>query len=144
MFYLNLWSSCNWMSCGESWKSLLPIFLMFHWTDFGGFLVWCDKAIQLVNGVEKDSVAISLMLNHNLTELKVSRACLNLRQLYLYLLLVFYICFQTCFLVASERSFFPSPIIYSSVQNKEESPAQFEKSYCLFLALQKETSLNTF
>ena len=25
----------------ESWKSLLPIFLMFHLTDFGGFLVCC-------------------------------------------------------------------------------------------------------
>ena len=54
-------------------------------------------------------------------------------------------CFQTCFLVASERSFFASPIIYSSVQNKEESPAHFEKRGCLFLALQKETMvLKTF
>ena len=140
MFYLNLWSSWNWMSCGESWKSLLPIFLMFHWTNFGGFLACCDKAIQQLNGVEKDSVAISLMLNHNLSGLKVSRTRLYLRQPYLCLLLVFfYICFQTCFLVASERSFFASPIIYSSVQNKEEPPAHFEKRYCLFLALQKET-----
>ena len=89
MFYFNVWSSWNWMSCGESWKSLLPIFLMFHWTDFGGFLLCCDKAIQQLNGVEKDSVAISLILNHNLTRLKVSRTRLNLRQLYLYLLLVF-------------------------------------------------------
>ena len=69
MFYLNLWSSWNWVSCGESWKSLLTIFLMFHRTDFGGFLVCCYKAIQQVNGVEKNSVAISLMLNHNLTRL---------------------------------------------------------------------------
>ena len=69
MFYLNLWSSWNWVSCGESWKSLLPIFLMFHRTDFGGFLVCCYKAIQQLNGVEKNSVAISLMLNHNLTGL---------------------------------------------------------------------------
>ena len=69
MFYLNLWSSWNWVSCGESWKSLLPIFLVFHRTDFGGFLVCCYKAIQQLNGVEKSSVAISLMLNHNLTEL---------------------------------------------------------------------------
>ena len=29
MFCLNLWSSWNWTSWGESWKSLLPIFLMF-------------------------------------------------------------------------------------------------------------------
>ena len=54
MFYLNLWSSRNWVSCGESWKSLLPIFLMFHGTDFGGFLVCCFKAIQQLNGVEKN------------------------------------------------------------------------------------------
>ena len=40
-FCLNLWSSWNWVSCGESWKSLLPIFFMFHRTDFGGFLVCC-------------------------------------------------------------------------------------------------------
>ena len=53
-------------------------------------------------------------------------------------------CFQTCFLVASERSFFASPIIYSSV-HKEERPAHFEKRYCLFLAFQKETmDLKTF
>ena len=69
MFCVNLWSSWNWVSCGESWKSLLPIFLMFHRTDFGGFLVCCYKAIQQLNGVEKNSVAISLMLNHNLTGL---------------------------------------------------------------------------
>ena len=69
MFYLNLWSSWNWVSCGESWKPLLPIFLLFHRTDFGGFLVCCYKAIQQLNGVEKNSVAISLMLNHNLTGL---------------------------------------------------------------------------
>ena len=56
-------------SCGESWTSFLPIFLMFHRTDFGGFLVCCYKAIQQLNGVEKNSVAISLMLNHNLTGL---------------------------------------------------------------------------
>ena len=31
----------NWVSSGERWKSLLPIFPMFHWTDFGGFLVCC-------------------------------------------------------------------------------------------------------
>ena len=35
---------------------------MFHRTDFGGFLVCCYKAIQQLNGVEKYSVAISLML----------------------------------------------------------------------------------
>ena len=29
MFCLNLWSSWNWISCSESWKSLFPIFLMF-------------------------------------------------------------------------------------------------------------------
>ena len=49
--------------------AVLPIFLVFHRTDFGGFLVCCYKAIQQLNGVEKNSVAISLMLNHNLTEL---------------------------------------------------------------------------
>ena len=43
---------------------------MFHRIDFGGFLVCCYKAIQELNGVEKISVAISLMLNHNLTGLK--------------------------------------------------------------------------
>ena len=69
MFYLNVWSSWNWVSCGESWKSLLSIFRMFHRTDFGGVLVCCYKAIQQLNGVEKNSVAISLMLNHNLTGL---------------------------------------------------------------------------
>ena len=68
-FFLNLWSSWNWVSCCESWNSLLSIFLMFHRTDFGGFLVCCYKAIQQLNGVEKNSVAISLMLNHNLTGL---------------------------------------------------------------------------
>ena len=41
MFCLNLWSYWNWVSCGESWKSLLPIFLMFHRTDSGEFLVCC-------------------------------------------------------------------------------------------------------
>ena len=70
MFYLNLWSTWNWVFCGESWKSLLPIFLMFHRTDFGGFLVCCYKAIQQLNGVEKNYVTIRLMLNHNLTGLK--------------------------------------------------------------------------
>ena len=70
MFYLNLWSSWNWVSCGESWKSLLPIFHIFHRTDFGGFLVCCSiaiHAIQQFNSVEKNYVAITLMLNHNLT-----------------------------------------------------------------------------
>ena len=67
------WSSWNWVSCGESWKSLLPIFPMFYRTDFGRFLVCCYKAIQQLNGVEKDSVAISLMLNHNLTGLLRSK-----------------------------------------------------------------------
>ena len=47
---------------------------MFHRTDFGGFLVCCYKAIQQLNGVEKNSVAISLMLNHNLTGLKEMHA----------------------------------------------------------------------
>ena len=42
---------------------------MFHRTDFGGFLVCCYKAIQQFNGAEKNYVAISLMLNHNLTGL---------------------------------------------------------------------------
>ena len=42
---------------------------MFHGTDFGRFLVCCYKAIQKLNGVEKNSVAISLMVNHNLTGL---------------------------------------------------------------------------
>ena len=42
---------------------------MFHRTDFGGFLVCCYKAIQQLSGVEKNSVAISLVLNHNLTGL---------------------------------------------------------------------------
>ena len=42
---------------------------MFHQTDFGGFLVCCYKAIQQLNGAEKNYVAISLMLNHNLTGL---------------------------------------------------------------------------
>ena len=74
MFYLNLWSSWNWVSCGESWKSLLSIFRMFHRTDFGGFLVCCYKAIQQLNGVEKISVAIGLMLNHNLTGLFINYA----------------------------------------------------------------------
>ena len=74
MSYLNLWSSLNWViPVGESWKSLLPIFLMLHWTDFGGFLVRCYKAIQQLNGVEKKYVAISLMLNHNLTGLNLGR-----------------------------------------------------------------------
>ena len=44
---------------------------MFHPTDFGGFLVCCYKAIQQLNGFEKNSVGISLMLNHNLTGLRV-------------------------------------------------------------------------
>ena len=73
MFYLNVWSSWNWVSCGESWKSLLSIFRMFHRTDFDGFLVCCYKAIQQLNGDEKNSVAISLMLNHNLNGLSLDR-----------------------------------------------------------------------
>ena len=40
MFCLNLWSSWNWAPCGESWKSLSRIFLIFNRTDFGGFLLW--------------------------------------------------------------------------------------------------------
>ena len=47
---------------------------MFHRTDFGGFLVCCYKAIQQLNGVEKNSVAISLMLNHNLTGLRLQKS----------------------------------------------------------------------
>ena len=43
-----------------------PIFIIFHRTDFGGFLVCCLIAIQQLNGVEKNSVAITLMLNQNL------------------------------------------------------------------------------
>ena len=52
---------------------------MFHRTDFARFLVCCYKAIQQLNGVEKDSVAISLMLNHNLTglSLQLRRTCLS-------------------------------------------------------------------
>ena len=50
---------------------------MFHRTDFGGFLVCCYKAIQQLNGVEKNYVAISLMLNHNLTELRPTNPNFN-------------------------------------------------------------------
>ena len=71
MFCLNLWSFWNWVSRSESCKSLLPIFFIFHPTDFGGFLVCCYIAIQQLNGVEKSSVAITLMLSHNLTGLKL-------------------------------------------------------------------------
>ena len=43
----------------------------------------------------------------------------------------------SCFLVvASERAGFCRGIC-SSVQNKEDDPAYFEKRFCLFLALQK-------
>ena len=52
---------------------------MFHQTDFGGFLVCCYKAIQQLNGVEKNSVAISLMLNHNLTGL-IGEVCKIVRE----------------------------------------------------------------
>ena len=45
---------------------------MFHRTDFGGFLVCCYKAIQQLNGVEKNSFAISLILSHNLTGLSIA------------------------------------------------------------------------
>ena len=47
----------------------------------------------------------------------------------------------SCFLVvASERGFFyASSRVCSSVQNKEEPPAHFEKRFCLFLTLQKVT-----
>ena len=69
MFYLNLWSPEIGFPVVKVENHLLPIFLVFHRTDFGGFLVCCYKAIQQLNGVEKNSVAISLMLNHNLTEL---------------------------------------------------------------------------
>ena len=69
MFYLNLWSSWNWVSCGESRKSLLPIFLMFLRTDFGGFLVYVVTKPSNNEMALKNSVAISLMLNHNLTGL---------------------------------------------------------------------------
>ena len=42
IFCLNLGFSWNWVSCGKSWKSLLlPILVMFHRTDYGGFLVSC-------------------------------------------------------------------------------------------------------
>ena len=40
---------------------------MFHRADSGGFLVCCEIAIQQLNGVEKNYVAISLMLNHDWT-----------------------------------------------------------------------------
>ena len=50
---------------------------MFHPTDFGGFLVCCYKAIQQLNGAEKNSVAISLMLNHYLTGLVRKTALTN-------------------------------------------------------------------
>ena len=38
-------------------------FDMFHRTDFGGFSVYCDIRHPYFNGVEKNSVAISLMLS---------------------------------------------------------------------------------
>ena len=50
---------------------------MFQRTDFGGFLVCCYKAIQQLNGVEKNYVAISLMLNHNLTGLRPTNPNFN-------------------------------------------------------------------
>ena len=60
MFCLNLWSSWNWVSCGESWKSLLPIFHIFHRTDFGGFLVCCSIAICSVQRLyEQECIAYS-------------------------------------------------------------------------------------
>ena len=72
IFCLNLWSSWNRVSCGGSWKSLLPIFLIFYRNDFGGFVVcWLFNSIQQLNGVEKNSLADTLILNHNLTGLKV-------------------------------------------------------------------------
>ena len=41
--------------------------------------------------------------------------------------------------LASERGFYASSRICSSVQNNEEPPAHFEKRFCFFLALQKVT-----
>ena len=56
-------------------------------------------------------------------------------------------CWQD-FLAFSSRAkevFYASTRICSSVQNKEEAPAHFEKHFCLFLALQKVTMvLKTF
>ena len=43
------------------------------------------------------------------------------------------------FVVASERGFYASTRICSSVQNKEEPPAHFKKRSCLFLSLQRVT-----
>ena len=64
------------------------------------------------------------------------------------LLAIFWAVFTgfSCFLVvASERGFYASPRICSSVQNKEEPPAHFKKRLFLFLALQKVTMvLKTF
>ena len=57
---------------------------MFHRTDFGGFLVCCYKAIQQLNGAEKNYVAISLMLNHNLTGLEGEFATVSLEFEYLH------------------------------------------------------------
>ena len=43
---------------------------IFYRTEYGGFLACFLVVIQLLNGVKTNSVAISLMLNHNLTGLE--------------------------------------------------------------------------
>ena len=48
------------------------LFSCFTEPILADFLVCCYKAIQQLNGVEKNSVAISLMLSHNLTILAVT------------------------------------------------------------------------
>ena len=53
--------------------------------------------------------------------------------------------FLAFLLSQAKEVFYASPRICSSVQNKEEPPAHFEKHFCLFLALQKVTMvLKTF
>ena len=53
--------------------------------------------------------------------------------------------FLAFLLSQAKEVFYASPRICSSVQNKKEPPAHFEKHFCLFLALQKVTMvLKTF
>ena len=62
----------TWEPCGKSSECLMLNFHIFHRTDLAGFLVCYLLGHPRLNGDEKNSVAVCLMLNHSLTGLEYS------------------------------------------------------------------------
>ena len=81
--------------------------------------------------------SVYLTINPGTSSVEASRSCLV--ELSLAILWVVYTGFQAFLLSQAKEVLYASPRTCSSFQIREEPLAQFERRFCLLLALQRET-----